>query len=122
MTWIEITLLFIAVCAGSAGQLFLKLGALKLGEVSLATLGSHALSMLKIPELLVGLGAYGLGAFAYILLLTRVNLSVAGPAAAAIYLFTVLIGHFVFQEPLSPFRLVGLGLIMAGVIFVTAAK
>ena len=31
------------------------------------------------PELLIGLVCYGLGAVAYIMLLTRVKLSVAGP-------------------------------------------
>jgi drug/metabolite transporter (DMT)-like permease len=119
---IEIALLLLAVCAGSAGQLFLKLGALKLGQVNLTNMASHALSIITIPELLIGLGAYGLGALAYILLLTRVNLSVAGPAAASIYLFTVLMGYFVFDETLPPLRLLGLGFIVCGVILVTAGK
>jgi drug/metabolite transporter (DMT)-like permease len=119
---IEIALLLLAVCAGSAGQLFLKLGALKLGQVNLTNMASHALSIITIPELLIGLGAYGLGALAYILLLTRVNLSVAGPAAASIYLFTVLMGYFVFDETLPPLRLLGLGFIVCGVILVTTGK
>ncbi|MEY2975933.1 MAG: EamA-like transporter family protein [Prochlorotrichaceae cyanobacterium] len=122
MSLIEIALLLLAVCAGSAGQLFLKLGALKLGQVNLTNMASHALSIITIPELLIGLGAYGLGALAYILLLTRVNLSVAGPAAASIYLFTVLMGYFVFDETLPPLRLLGLGFIVCGVILVTAGK
>lgn len=120
MSLSELGLLFIAVCAGAAGQLFLKLGALKLGQVTFANVWDHLWRIVSIPELLLGLFAYGMGAIAYILLLTRVNLSIAGPAAASIYIFTVLLGHFFFQESLSPLRLVGIGLIVCGVVLIAA--
>jgi len=39
------------------------------------------------------------GVIAYILLLlTRVKLSIAGPAIALVYVFSVLLGYFVFRE------------------------
>jgi drug/metabolite transporter (DMT)-like permease len=120
MSFSEIGLLLLAVCAGAAGQLFLKLGALKLGKVTFTNVGDHLWRIATIPELLLGLLAYGMGAIAYILLLTRVNLSVAGPAAASVYIFTVLLGYFVFQESLSPLRLMGIGLVVCGVILIAA--
>jgi drug/metabolite transporter (DMT)-like permease len=115
----ELGLLLISVVASTFGQLFLKLGALQLGQVTAANIWGHIFKIATTPALLVGLAAYGLGAISYILLLTRVKLSVAAPSASLIYLTTVLIGYFVFKEALPPARLAGLGLIMMGVVLVT---
>ena len=114
----EFGLLLISILASVSGQFFLKAGALKLGKVNAGNLSSHILGMLTTPDLLIGLSCYGLGAIAYILLLTRVKLSIAGPAVALVYVFSVLVGCFIFREPVPLTRLVGLGLIMCGVVLV----
>ncbi|KYC39161.1 EamA-like transporter family protein [Scytonema hofmannii PCC 7110] len=111
-----------SVLASVAGQFFLKAGATKLGRVSIDNAINHILSIITIPELLVGLASYGLGALAYILLLTRVNLSIAGPSVSLVYVFSVLLGYFIFKEHIPISRFVGLGLIMAGVILVVWQK
>ncbi|TVQ08144.1 MAG: EamA-like transporter family protein [Leptolyngbya sp. DLM2.Bin27] len=114
----EFALLLVAVLASALGQLFLKLGALQLGQVTGANAVSHILSIATTPALIAGLMAYGVGAILYILVLTRVDLSVAAPAAAMIYLASVIMGAVVFNEALSLGRLVGLGFIMGGVVLV----
>ncbi|HEY9761023.1 MAG TPA: EamA-like transporter family protein [Trichocoleus sp.] len=116
----ELGLLMISVIASSFGQLFLKLGAMKLGEVTADNLVSHVLRIATTPTLIAGLAAYGVGAISYILLLTRVKLSVAAPSASLIYLASVLIGYFVFQESISVGRAIGLGLIVCGVALVAS--
>jgi drug/metabolite transporter (DMT)-like permease len=116
----EFGLLLLSIIASAFGQLFLKLGATQLGQVTGANALSHIASIATTPALLAGLAAYGVGAVLYILLLTRVNLSVAAPAASLIYLASVLIGVVVFKEPLSVGRLAGLGLIMAGVVLLAS--
>jgi drug/metabolite transporter (DMT)-like permease len=116
----EFGLLFVSILASSVGQLFLQLGALQLGQVTHQNAIDHVLRIATTPSLLVGLAAYGIGAVSYILVLTRVKLSVAAPAAALIYLSSVLIGYFIFKEGLPPIRLAGLGLIVMGVVLVTA--
>nr|WP_228035156.1 EamA family transporter [Oculatella sp. LEGE 06141] len=108
--------------ASVSGQFFLKSGALKLGKVNPENAISHILSIATTPELIGGLFIYGLGAVLYILLLTRVNLSVLGPAVASSYIFTVLIGHFAFRESIPLMRVVGLGFIVAGVLLVVWRK
>ncbi|GAA6618181.1 EamA family transporter [Scytonema sp. NUACC26] len=122
MNWQEFCLLLTSVLVSVAGQFFLKLGAAKLGKVNSANTVSHILSIATTPELLAGLGCYGLGALAYILLLTRVNLSIAGPSASLVYVFSVLLGYFIFKESIPLVRLVGLGLIVSGVILVVWQK
>lgn len=114
----EFLLLLLAVSASGFGQFFLKAGAMKLGAVTASNAISHVLSIATNPELIVGLSCYGLGAVAYIMLLTRVNLSIAAPSASLMYILSVLIGYFAFQEPLSSNRLLGIGFIVCGVVLV----
>lgn len=118
MTLPEFGLLLISILMSVAGQWLLKAGALKLGQVNTSNLISHVLGILTTPELLAGLTCYGLGAISYILLLTRVKLSIAGPSIALVYLFSVLLGFFVFREPVPFSRVAGLGLIVCGVVLV----
>ncbi|MEL7332232.1 MAG: EamA family transporter [Cyanobacteria bacterium J06560_2] len=115
-------LLLVSVLAAVSGQFLLKSGALKLGEVTAANTLSHLLSIATTPELVLGLFCYGLGSLAYILLLTRVELSVAGPSVALSYVFSVLLGFFVFKEVIPVTRLVGLGCIVCGVLLVVWQK
>jgi drug/metabolite transporter (DMT)-like permease len=114
----EFGLLIVSIITSVAGQFFLKAGALKLGKVNAGNIISHVLNIAFTPELLVGLFCYGLGAIAYILLLTRVNLSVAGPAVALIYVFSVMLGYFIYKEIIPVSRIIGLGFITCGVILV----
>lgn len=120
LTLQEFGLLLISVLASSFGQLFLKLGAIQLGAVTAANALSHILSIATTPALLLGLLSYGIGAISYILLLTRVKLTIAAPSASLIYLVSVLIGLFVFKETLSLPRTVGLGLIILGVVLLNS--
>ncbi|TBR59329.1 EamA-like transporter family protein [Westiellopsis prolifica IICB1] len=111
-----------SVLASVAGQFFLKTGALKLGKVNIENVLSHILNIITVPELLLGLICYALGAVAYILVLTRVNLSVASPSVSLVYVFAVLLGYFIFRETISLIRLTGLSFIIIGVILVVWQK
>ncbi|NEQ98922.1 MAG: EamA family transporter [Cyanothece sp. SIO2G6] len=118
MSFQEFCLLFAAVLASGAGQFFLKAGALKLGKVTADNAIAHIISMMTVPELIIGLACYGIGAILYILVLTRVKLSVAAPSASMMYIFSVAIGYFAFQEALTFNRLAGIGFVVCGVILI----
>lgn len=122
MTPQEFFLLLISILASVAGQFFLKSGALKLGKVSVENLVSHLLHIITIPELVIGLISYAIGAIAYILVLTRVNLSIAAPSIALSYVFAVLISHLLFHETIPIERIVGVGFIICGVVLVAWQK
>lgn len=91
MTYQDIIILFLAILSGAIGQFLLKFGALKLGKVSLYSFADYILNIISIPELFLGLTAYAMGALAYILLLSRVDLIVAGTVPASGY---VIIGLY----------------------------
>lgn len=122
MTLQEFALFIISLIAGLSGQFFLKSGAIKLGVLSSSNFLSHILRIATIPELIFGLMFYAMAAVLYILLLTRVNLSVLGPAVALQYVFTMMMGHFLFHEPLPISRLVGVALVIFGVVLLVSKK
>lgn len=118
MTLKELGLLLISILTSVAGQFLLKAGALRLGKVSAENVVSHILAIVTVPELIAGLVSYAVGAIAYILLLTRVNLSIAGPSIALSYVFSVLLGYFIFREVVPIQRVIGVALIICGVVLV----
>jgi len=118
----EFFLLLMSLLSSVGGQFFLKLGAIKLGRVNFDNAFSHIINIITIPELIGGLTFYALGALAYILLLTRVNLSIVGPSVSIVYVFSVLLGYFAFKESIPITRILGLGFITCGVILVLWKK
>lgn len=116
MTLQEFLLFLLSIIAGVSGQFFLKSGALKMAQVTASNFLSNVLSIATNLELVTGLAFYGLAAILYIMLLTRVPLSVLAPAVALQYVFSVLMGHFLFGETIPLIRIVGIGLIICGVV------
>jgi drug/metabolite transporter (DMT)-like permease len=114
----EFLLLLFSVVMAACGQLMLKTGAVKINLVEASTVAGRIVGAVLIPELVAGLAIYAVSAIAYILLLSRVKLSVAAPGSASVYVLSVLIGVFFFREPVSLLRMVGLVLITCGVILV----
>jgi drug/metabolite transporter (DMT)-like permease len=119
MNFISFCLLIASVAASVGGQLFLKMGANQLGKVGAGNLMATLTTMATTWQIIVGLTFYGLGVITYILLLNRVNISIASPALATSYVFAVLMGRFYFGDQISVPQYVGIGLIFSGVILLT---
>ncbi len=110
--------LLTSVIVSAVGQLFLKLGAVKLSSISSENFLEKLFRIITIPDLWTGLSLYGIGAFAYILLLSKVSLSTAAPSTSLIYVFSFAIGYFVFGESIGVNKLFGLSSIILGVILI----
>ena len=115
-------MLIITVLTGSVGQFFLKKGADKLGAVSGSNFVNHILGIVMIPELLIGLTCYAGAAVLYILILTRVPLSVLAPSVALQYVIAVMVGKYAFGDEVPGYRWFGLGMIICGVMLVLLKK
>lgn len=118
----EFALFLLSIVGGVVGQFFLKSGALKLGQLTASNAFSHVIKIATTPELVIGLCFYGAAAILYILLLTRVPLSILAPSVALQYVFSVMLGKFVFNEPIPIIRLLGMGFIICGVVMLMAKK
>ena len=67
------------------------------------------------PYVLLGLGLYGLGAMVWMLVLAKLDVSVAYPFVALGFIVVMVLGAFVFGEPITSAKLLGTALVGVGV-------
>jgi drug/metabolite transporter (DMT)-like permease len=97
----------------------LGLGKAELGGGSPAGTFCNILRMMFTPRVFVGLFLYVISAFLWILVLSKVRLSVAYPMLSISYFLVVILSATVLKERVN-WRLAGIGLffISAGVSFI----
>lgn len=122
MSFAAMLLLLTSVSASVGGQFFLKQSALQLGKLDHANAIAAVLTIASRWQIWAGLTCYGLGLITYVLLLTKVNLSIASPLLATSYVFAVLIGVFWFKESLSISQCIGIALIFCGAVLLTQTR
>jgi len=117
---LEVGLLLVTVALTVAAQLLWKARAIvHAADVNGSVAGSYVFSMLTDPWIWGAIGCTGLGMISWMLVLRRLDLSLAFPALALVYLVVPVAAFFVFREPLPPLRILGLLLILAGVALAT---
>jgi small multidrug resistance pump len=104
--------LLAAILCGILGQVLLKAG---------TTRGADIVGQFVNPFTLLGLVAYGLAAFLYILAIRRIPISLAFPTVSVSYIAVALIAHYAWGEPLGPFQLAGIGFIAIGIVLLHQA-
>ena len=72
--------------------------------------------LLHSPWLLGGMFIYGLSVLAWLLVLSKVDVSYAYPFVALGMVVTTFSGHYLLGESLSAMRLVGVAVIVTGVV------
>ena len=70
---------------------------------------------------LAGFVVYASAAVLYIVALRRIPMSVALPCTAVSYVAAALIGHFAFNEPITPLHVMAIALIATGVVVLALA-
>ena len=114
---LAVTSVFIA----TAGQLLLKAGMERVGYIGGERIGRPAtlmLDVIKTPQVIFGLGLFGLSAVSWMLVLSRASLSFAYPFAGLTYVLVALFAKFILKEPVPTLRWLGLAVIIAGILLV----
>jgi len=114
-------LILISVAFAATGQIILKLGMNKVGQISVGSysqLSEAIIKMLTTPLVPLGLLFYVLAASLWLVVLSRVPLSLAYPMVALGYVIVVFLSWFVLKEVVPPTRWLGLAVICLGVILV----
>jgi len=122
MNLVVLLLIIVSVTLSAIAQISLKAGMAALAARSahgLATGAAGGLSLmlqaLTQPWVVVGLALYGLGAMAWMLVLARLDVSVAYPFVALGFIIVMLLGAMVFGEPITLAKLGGTVLVGMGV-------
>jgi drug/metabolite transporter (DMT)-like permease len=114
-------LVLASVAAGVSGQLCLKAGMDRVGALSATgaiAIFQTALRVVTTPLVFVGLSFYVLGAAFWLLVLSKLDLSLAYPMLALTYVLIPLAAQFVLGEQVPMLRWLGVGIIFVGVIVV----
>ncbi len=104
----------------ATAQLVLKKGMMSLGELSFSF--EFIYKALFNPYILGGLGIYAISIVSWLIVLAKVNVSIAYPFLSLGFIFSAIVAYFAFGEPLGVFKLIGIALICVGLLFLTLAK
>jgi drug/metabolite transporter (DMT)-like permease len=119
---------FLALSApaiGTVGQLLLKYVMKGIGPLGLAELGSPAriiAALLMNPLFLLAAGLYALGFLIWLIVLSKLDLSLAYPILALSYFLVPLLSWLLFGEQISLGRWLGIVIICVGVVVVGTSK
>ena len=111
-------LLSIAIVTTVLSQLLFKQGMLVLGGInfSFSNIFSLVISTLKNPFLFTGLVFYGISFLLWLLVLSKMKLSIAYPITSLNFVLAIIASYYLFGERLSPGQYFGIVLITLGVI------
>jgi drug/metabolite transporter (DMT)-like permease len=118
----SLPLILLSVVCGVAGQLTLKSGMTQVGRIGVESLAEPiqlALRVLTSPLVVIGLCLYVLGAACWLIVLSRVPLSLAYPVLALSYAFTPVLAWLILGENVPSLRWLGVAVICVGVVLVS---
>ncbi len=118
---IAILYILISVLSGATGQLLLKKGMSTMGPLTLSMgqLGEILWRIGTNPYVVIGLSIYVGGTIFWLAALSRVDLSYAYPFASLSFVVMLVAAWHLFDENISPLRLLGTVIICVGVFLVS---
>lgn len=121
MTIKTILLTLTSVFLATAGQLMLKTGMARVGYIGIERLGKPlqvVWEVVRTWQVLFGLTMFALSAVTWLVVISRVPLSLAYPFAGITYVLLALFSQFVLKEHVPYLRWIGIALIVTGVVIV----
>lgn len=105
-------LALVSIMLGSVGQFILKLGA---GEIKTGNgLWTLILSFINI-KMIIAVICFVVSMILWVFVLRKIELSIAYPMVSLGYVFVMLLSYYFLQEQLFFAKIMGTGLIVAGV-------
>jgi len=120
MSYLVLGLILFTVTLSACAQLALKLGVGKPQMVNAMQTGvlDTLIAAASSPLIWIGLIIYALSVGLWVWVLSKVDLSVAYPFVGVGFLVTMAFGIFLLNENVTPIRIIGTILIVAGCILV----
>ena len=109
-------LILTSIIMGAVGQILLKVGANKLGSINTSIGG--LLSIFRNSYILIGLVLFGTSFLLWVKVLTKNELSYVYPMVSISYIIIILASKFLFNEPFTLNKMIGVIAIIAGVFFI----
>lgn len=112
-------ILAVAILTTVISQMLFKQGVSSFGhtELSIAHIWSLFKFILINPYLLAGIGLYGISFILWLFVLAKLDLSLVYPMTSLNFVLVALASWLLLGERMGYLRVLGIGLILAGVIF-----
>lgn len=121
----HLALIILSVALAVCGQVSLKIGMNKVGEISATHLSKPLQTLIKMfsnPNVFFGLALYVLAAIIWLVVLSKVDLSFAYPMMGLSYVFILFISKFFLKENVMSLRWLGAILICVGVVLISRSS
>ena len=118
---VSLILLLVSVSFAVAGQLTLKWAMDRIGRIGSAQVseaGDTILRAAREPRLWLGLFLFGVSALFWLVVLSRVDLSIAYPIVGISYILIVLFARLFLNEHVPLLRWVGVVVVAAGIAII----
>jgi drug/metabolite transporter (DMT)-like permease len=118
---ISLALLAVSVVFAVAGQFTLKSAMNEIGRIGRQQAKAPidtVLNAAKEPRLWIGLALFGFSAVFWLVVLSRVSLSVAYPLVGMSYVVVVLIARYVLHESVPALRWLGVSVVALGIALI----
>lgn len=118
---ISIVLLLISVGFAIVGQITLKAAMTRVGRIGTAEVtaaGDTIARAVKEPRIWLGLALFGISSVFWLVVLSRVPLSVAYPFVGISYVVIVLVSRFVLNEHVPALRWLGVVIVATGIAII----
>jgi multidrug transporter EmrE-like cation transporter len=117
-------LILLGVLLNAGAQLLLKAGMIQIGqfEFSLSNILPIGFKVAGNPPIMMGLCLYVVSVGIWLLVLSRVQVSFAYPMLSIGYVVNALAAYYLFGEPLTSLRILGIFIIIAGVYLVAQSN
>ncbi len=109
----------ISIGLAIAGQLLMKRGMMSFGTFPVSQLIVNIIPMFLNPWVFVGLVCFGLSSVFWLVVLSRMELSLVYPMVSVAYVIVALLSWYFFRENLSVIRWAGIAVIVMGVVLIS---
>ena len=111
-----------SVLLAVTGQLLMKRGMVLFGTFPATQLLVKIIPMFMNPYVFFGFAAFGLSSLFWLIVLSRMELSLVYPLVSVSYVLVALFSYFVFKENVTMIRWIGVLVILAGVFLVSRSN
>lgn len=119
----HLILILVSVLLTAAGQLFFKQGMMVLDhQYQQASLWKLVGYGLLNGYVLLGFLFFGTGALLWLAVLAKNEVGYAYSMSSLGYIVVLVGSYAIFHEPLSAYRIIGVGLIILGVVFIELSR
>jgi len=117
-------LILLGVLLNASAQLLLKAGMTQIGHFnfSFGNIVPIGIKVIGNTPIITGLSLYVMSVAVWLLVLSRVQVSFAYPMLSIGYIVNALAAYYLFGEPLTSIRMLGIFIIITGVYLVAQSS